>query len=550
MSAISIVTRIKDIRRLRQILSVLAKYGYGHLVSKLGLEESKFLGHIVPKELLKGSDAERLRLALEELGPTFIKFGQILSTRSDLIPPTYVEEFSKLQDEVAPFPMHEVEDQIRLELGEEIGAIFSSFDPTPIASASLAQVHRARLKDGTEVAVKVQRPGIRPLIETDIDLLHLLARLATKSIPELRLYSPMKLVREFERAVMKELDFTIEAANCERFRRNFQGDNEINFPKVYTEYSGKKVLTMEYIDGVKITDVEEIGLDPKEIARIGLRAVVQMVFRDGFFHSDPHPANVFVSEGPVLNFLDLGQVGRVSDEVKDKMLLLMLAITREDFEEVVHILSKIGIRENEVDMSEFRQDVLDICDRHFGKQLKYMELRGYIWDLLEGAFRHRIRIPYQYTLMCKALITMEGVGKTLDPDINIFEEAQPYLVEIFKYRYSLEGLSKDLTRAVISLSTAIHEAPPKIRTIIDNIEEGRFKLKIEDLGAKVTAATWERVANRVIIAFMIGLIVATSLVLILAVGSGLAKFLGALGLIVAVLLGLYLMASILSSGSS
>jgi len=548
LSAISIFTSIKDIHRLRQILSVLAKYGYGHMVKKLGLEESKYFSYIVPKNATMGTDAMRLRMALEELGPTFVKFGQLLSTRSDLIPPEYVEEFSKLQDEVAPFSMREVEEQIRLELGEEITSIFNSFDPVPIASASLSQVHRAVLTDGTMVAVKVQRPGIRPVVETDVDLLYLLARLATKSIPELGLYSPMKLVREFERAIIKELDFTTEAANGERFAKNFRSDADIHFPRVYSDFSGKKVLTMEFIEGVKITEAREIGLDPTEVACIGLRAVMNMVFRDGFFHSDPHPANVFVSEGPVLHFLDLGQVGRVSDEVKDKMLLLMLAISREDFDEVVKILSKIGIKEDEVDMNEFRQDVLDICDRHFGKQLKYIELRGYIMDLLEGAFRYKIRIPYQYTLMSKALITMEGVGKALDPDINIFEEAQPYLAEIFKERYSPMRLSKELTKGIISLSSAVGEAPHRLRAILESIEEGRFKLKIEDLGARVTARTWERIANRLIVVFMMSVAIAASLVLILVVGTGFARFLGVLGLISAALMGLYVMFSILGSG--
>lgn len=550
MSAVSVFTKLKDISRLRQILTVLAKYGYGHIIQRLGIEESKFLSHVVPKSTTAAySHPERLRRALEELGPTFIKLGQILSTRTDLIPPAYIDEFSKLQDDVAPFSMSEVAEQFRLEVGEEITNAFSEFNPIPIASASLSQVHRAVLKDGRQVAVKVQRPGIKPLIEGDIDLLYLLSRLIVKSIPELGIYSPIKLVREFERAIMKELDFTIEAANCERFSQNFRSEPDINFPKVHPELSGKKVLTMDFVEGVKITDYRLIGLDPKPLARLGLRAVVEMVFRDGFFHADPHPGNVFVSDGPTITFLDLGLAGRVGGDVKDRMLLLMLAITREDFQEVVDILFKIGIKQEEVDLSEFREDVLDICEKHFGRQLKYMEFRNFMKDILEGAFRHKIRIPHDYALMCKAIMTMEGVGKTLDPDLNIFEEAHPLLVDIFKHRYSIHHLSKDLTKAVITISSVLQEAPPKIKNILDSLEEGKFKLRIEDLRPSVTASMWERVINRIIMVILAGLIVAASFVLILGVGTGLAKFFGVLGIATSIVLTLSVIFSILRSGS-
>lgn len=549
MNAISIFTKFGDVQRIRQIFTVLARHGYGHFVEKLGLRDSRLLGIILPQPSTRtASNPERFRQVLEELGPTFVKFGQILSTRPDLIPPSYTDEFSMLQDNVPPFSFEEVEDQVRNELGAEICELFQSFDSKPVASASLAQVHRGNLKDGTQVAVKVQRPGIKPLIESDIDLLYLLARMTERSIPELSLYTPKKVIREFERAIMRELDFTTEAANAERFRANFNGNSEIYFPGVYSELSGKRILTMDFVEGVKITDTPLFGYDPKVIARLGLRAVVEMIFRDGFFHADPHPGNVFVMQGGRLAYLDLGLAGRVREEVRDKMLLLLLAITREDFEEVAQIFYKIGIKEDEVDMSEFRADVIDICEKHFGKPLKYMELGAFIKDIIEGSFRHRIRIPYEYALMCKALITMEGVGKKLDPDINIFKESHPYLVEIFKKRYNLDRASKDLTKTLITLSSVIQGAPPQIKGILDSFESGRLKVRLEDSGAEKRAIRWETIINRLIITLLISTLALASLFLVLFGKSAWATFFSLFGFLFTGFLGFWLMLSILKSG--
>jgi len=548
LSVLSILTKTQDIQRLRQIFTVLARHGYGHIIERLGLRDSRVLGIIIPTPSTKpASNPERLRQVLEELGPTFVKLGQILSTRPDLVPPAYIDEFSKLQDSVPPFSSEEAANQIRMELGVEVEEVFIHFDPNPIASASLAQVHKATLQNGVCVAVKIQRPDIKPLIESDIDLLYLLARFVEKSIPELKLYSPRRIVREFERAIIRELDFTIEAANAERFRRNFGLNSDLYFPKVYEELSGKKALTMEFIEGVKITDAPLYGYDPKLIARRGLRAVVEMVFRDGFFHADPHPGNIFVMEGSRLAYLDLGLVGRVSEEVRDTMLLLILSIIREDFEEVVRIFYKIGIKEDDVDMSEFRADVIDICEKHFGKPLKYMELGAFIRDILEGAFRHRIRIPLEYALMCKALITMEGVGKKLDPDINIFKESHPYLVEIFKKRYNLNRVSKDLAKSVVTLSRTIQEAPPQLKGILDNLESGRFKIRIEDMGVERSTSTWEKIINRLILSLITSILIISSFLLILFGKSPWTTLLGILGSLTAGFLGLWVMFSILKS---
>jgi ubiquinone biosynthesis protein len=548
LSSISI-TKFGDVQRARQIFTVLARHGYGHLVEKLGLSETPLLGAILPPPSRQGATSpQRIRQVLEELGPTFVKLGQILSTRPDLIPAAYTEEFSKLQDTVPPFPFEEVEHQIRIELNADIGDLFTHFDSRPIASASLSQVHRGNLKDGTSVAVKVQRPKIRPLIESDIDLLYMLARTTEKSIPELNLYTPKKVIREFERAVMRELDFTTEAANAERFRRSFNGDSDIYFPKIYEELSGKRILTMDFVEGVKITDAPLFGYDPKLLARLGLRTVIEMIFRDGFFHADPHPGNVLVIEGGRLAYLDLGLAGRVSEETRDKMLLLLLAIAREDFDEVAQIFYKIGIREGEVDMPEFRADVVHICEKHFGKPLKYMELGSFIKDIIEGSFRHRIRIPYEYALVCKALITMEGVGKSLDPEINIFKEAHPYLVEICKKRYAPDRVSRDMTKTLISLMGLLQEAPAQIKGILESLEKGELKVRVEDSRVERTPFGWETIINRLILALLTSTLLLASIALIVFGKSGWAIFFSLVGFFLAGFFGLWLTISILRSG--
>ncbi|GIW47322.1 MAG: ubiquinone biosynthesis protein UbiB [Deltaproteobacteria bacterium] len=546
MGVLSLIARVQDIQRLRQILKVFAKYGYGHVIERMGLQSSRLLGVILPQPSIKSpSDPEQLRRAFEELGPTFVKLGQVLSTRPDLIPHTYIEEFSKLQDKVSPFPLEEARETFEKELGYSFEEAFLEFDSTPIASASLSQVYRATLKDGTRVAVKIQRPGIKPLIKSDIDLLYILARIAETSIPELKLYNPVKIIREFERAIEKELDFTIEAANAERFRRNFHSSSDICFPKVHDRFSSKRILTMDFIDGVKITEASLSGYDPRELARCGLRTVIQMIFRDGFFHADPHPGNVIVTKDGRLAYLDLGLVGRVSEATRDKMLMLLLAIIREDFEEVTRIFYKIGIKEDRVDMEEFRSDVVDICERHFGKPLKFIELGTFIKDLLEGALRHRIRIPHEYALMCKALITMEGVGKKLDPDINIFKESYPYLIDIFKKRYSLNRLSKDLLTAFVTVSQLLQEIPPQLKETINNIERGG--VKTNDIPEHKKIFTLERIVNRVIIALLTCLCIAVSIILFVFSKSLWMVSFSVVWLLTGFLLGTWLIISILKS---
>jgi len=549
LNVLSMFTKTKDVQRLRQILIILGKHGYGHLIEKLGLDDSRLVGILIPKPTMQtASNPERVRHVMEELGPTFIKFGQILSTRSDLIPPAYTEEFSKLQDNVPPFPFVEVEELIRVELGAEVEDLFAYLDSQSIASASLSQVHEGKLRDGTRVAVKVQRPNIKPLIESDIELLYSLARNAERTIPELNFYSPLKLAREFERAIMRELDFTIESSNAGKFGRNFDGNPDVHFPVVYSDLSRKRILTMDFVEGVKITDSPLFGYDPKIVARLGLKTVVEMIFRDGFFHADPHPGNVFVMDGTRLAYLDLGLAGRVSEDVRDKMLHLLLAITREDFEEVAQTFYKIGVKEDEVDMSEFRSDVIDICEKHFGKPLKYMELGAFIKDIIEGSFRHRIRIPYEYALMCKALITMEGVGKRLDPEINIFQESHPYLEEIFKKRYNSSRISKDAAKTLITLSAFFKEAPSQIKGILDSLESGKFKVRVEDLGVERKTLRWESIINRVILTFLTATLITASIALILFGKSSLTTFFSLMGFLLAGFLGFWLLLSIMRSG--
>ncbi|MEM7676927.1 MAG: AarF/UbiB family protein [Myxococcota bacterium] len=382
------VSTVRDIDRLRQILVVLARHGFGEIVQRTGL------GRLVrPGESASGSTSddqdqdvvdpvgriefgERLRLVLQDLGPSFIKLGQILSTRSDLIPEDIVEELAKLQDQVTPLPFDVIRSEVETELGAPLNELFARFDEQPLASASVAQVHRARLfapedidevdDETVEVVVKVQRPRIRNIVARDVELLHLLARAIERSIPESRIYSPLGLVNEFDRAISAELDFTREADHAERFRQGFMGDAEAAFPAIHRDLSSRRVLTMEFLDGYKLPQALEKGYRGPDLARVALRVIFKQIFEDGFFHGDPHPGNLLVMgdlEKPTLAMIDLGLVGRMSPNLRDKTVDLMLSAARRDSQGIADALYAIGTPTRKIDRNRYVAEVTFLSDR-------------------------------------------------------------------------------------------------------------------------------------------------------------------------------------------
>jgi ubiquinone biosynthesis protein len=536
----SIIGAVRDADRLRQITQVLIRHGFGELVTRMGLHSEKDqLGNRVPRPLL----GERLRLVLQDLGPTFVKLGQIMSTRSDLLPADILVELKKLQDSVAPVEEAAARRQIEEALGAPVEVTFASFDASPLASASIAQVHRATLaqagaEEPQRVAVKVQRPGIAPVVERDLDLLYLLARLVERTLPEARVYSPTGLVREFDQAISAELDFTVEASNAARFAKNFEGDATIRFPRVHQQASAKRVLTLELLDGLKVTDAVRAGADGVWISENAVRIVLKMVFEDGFFHADPHPGNILVLPPPAsdgryapgqtltIGLLDLGLVGRLSPELRDRTVDLLLAAARNDPDAIADALLAIGRSRGRVDYEAFRAHVRRIAERHLGKPLAELQAAAIVRDIVMGAIKFEIEIPVELTMMLRGLMTIEGVGKEINPKLDLFSVAKPYLAKMVLARYHPLRLGSELWRGVERLTGVARDLPFQVQDILQDLRQGRLQIQAVDPGR---SGAIERLGKRVRAGIVCGALVGGAVAIHIArPGDRLAWILAAL----------------------
>ncbi len=496
---VSLLSAARDLGRLRQIYTVLARHGFGELARRLGLggdakkDAIKKDGAIDGAELAveaptrKGTLAERVRLVAMELGPSFVKLGQIASTRPDVLPADWIAELKKLQDEVTALPFADIKEAVEQSLGAPLADVYDSFDEKPLAAASIGQVHRAVLRtaEGPQnVVVKVQRPGVRATVASDLELLHGLAKLVERTIPESQLYGPSKLVEQFDRAITAELDFTLEAENAGRFARNFEGHPHARFPRVFKEASSKQVLTLELLPGWKVYDaIREHGHSGPAIARASVGIVIQMAFGDGFFHADPHPGNILISgdpEKPTIGIIDLGMVGRLSPEIRDKIIDLMVAAVRQDHLGVADALYAIGTPTRKVDMRAYRAEVAVLAEKYLGRQLKDIDTSAMIGDLVRGASKYGIEVPPDFLLVGKALMTIEGVGREIDPDLDVFGQAKPYFLELLRKRYSPERLGNEAWRGLERLSTAAYELPQQMREVLDDLRFGRLAVQTSD----------------------------------------------------------------------
>ena len=407
-----------------------------------------------------------------------------------------VLELRKLQDDVAPAPFEDVREVVESELGASIEELFEGFESTPLASASVGQVHCARLKlpaegdeaDGpqlVDVVVKVQRPTARAQVEADVDLLYWLAHLVERTLPETRLWQPVKLVAEFDTAISAELDYVREADHAERFARNFERKSYARFPRVYRQVSSRRVLTLERFVGPKVDEAVAAGFDGEAIAKTAVDVLVQQIFEDGFFHADPHPGNVFVlgsAERPVIGMIDLGLVGHLSPGLRDRTVDLMVAAVREDYRGMSDALLAIGRTHTKFERSAFESDVTIIAQRYLGKNLSEIELGALLRDLVQGARRYEIEIPSSFLMMGKALMTLEGIGKALHPELDIFAEVKPYFLRLIQQRYSPERLTQDALRGLTRLSNAASELPVQMQEILEDLRRGALSLQVRGVG--------------------------------------------------------------------
>ena len=470
----------QDVGRLRQILTVLVRHGFGELVTRLNLHEN-IVGRILGLEPVVSeglSTAQRLSMAIQELGPTFIKLGQILSTRADIVPEEYIAEFKTLQTHAAPLPFATIKKQVEESLGAPLDQLFADFQEEPLASASIAQVHIAHLHEGTEVVVKVGRPGIRESMSSDLSILKFLARQATQIFTEIELFDPVGMVEEFEKEILKETDFTHEMRNIRRFIQNFSEAEEVHIPTPYPELSNKNILVMERIKGAKITD--STG-DRVEIVKRTMRVVCEMIFTHGFFHGDLHPGNILIEEDLKVALIDFGLVGRLTARMKDYIIDLLLAVIRRDYEGVAEVLYEIGRKRAPVDFDRFVTDVMVVMDKHLvGAKMSDIEFGGLLQDILEGAMRHRMAVPPDYTMLFKALITVEGVGKQMDPEMDLIGAIEPYVRAVVQERYSIETLGNQAFRQASQMLRLLKQFPVTARQILAGVENGRIKFGIDN----------------------------------------------------------------------
>lgn len=520
MSGMQLGKRYKHLQRYREIMGVLLKHGFGHILRNLGLLD---FPSIKAKSVLKKepvaeilSPAQRLRLALEELGPTFIKIGQILSTRPDILPPDYIKELEKLQDRVPAFSFEEVKHQIESELELPTEQLFEEFDPEPLAAASIGQVHRAVLAGGREVAVKVRRPGIEKVIETDIEILYDVARFLEKRSNWAEMYSLVEMVSEFDRTLYEELDYQAEGRNADTFRKNFAGDDDVVIPTVYWEYTSKKVLTMEYVAGVKLSKLSEIertGLNREALARKVARSVFKQILIDGFFHGDPHPGNLAAIPGEKIVFMDFGMAGCLTEETKHKVGNLMMALVSKSSDAVMKAVLDLGVVPKSVDRKLLRRDIDLLQRKYYEIPLSRIKLGEALNDIMGVAFRHRVRIPPEFALLVKSLLTLEGIVGELDPGLSIVKVAEPFGRQMLKERFSPRKLSGNVARHLLEMGNLLPLLPKRVYDVLDLAAEGELKLKHQFPQTEEVLTRVNIMVNRLAFGIVIaGLVVGSALI--------------------------------------
>lgn len=549
----------RHLNRYRQILTVFFKYGFGDLVDLLKIDQYIEIGlQMISRHrrerLERMTRAERVRLAMEELGPTYVKLGQVLSTRPDLIPVDFIHELAKLQDEVPPFPFEDVHRIISRELGDTPNRIFEKFDESPRASASIGQVHRAVLKDGDQVAVKVQRPGIQKTIEVDLEIMLHLATLMERHIEEIAFYRPIKIVEEFAKTLERELDYTFESSHMERMAGHLLSDTTVYVPKVYRELTTPKVLTAEFIDGIKISEIKQLeaaGLDRSEITRRGAHIMLRQVFEIGFFHGDPHPGNIFVLPENVICLLDFGMVGSADRQTREDFVELVDAVVRRHEARTAQVLLKLTTWDEKPNMRSFEKDVADFMGRHLYRPLEEIHFGRLLQELLELAAQNRLIIPPDIFLMMKTLAAVEGVARMLDPTFDIFATAAPFVKQVKIARFHPERLTDDFLRLSTELLEFLQQFPTELLEITRQVRQQKFALPVELKGLTAMLETHDQSSNRVSFAIIIaGLIIGSSIVVVAGIPPlfyGIS-LIGIIVFITGAVMGLWLLVAIIKKG--
>lgn len=549
----------RHLNRYRQILTILFKYGFGNLVERLKIEQYLEIGlQLISRKrrerLERLSRYQRLRMAFEELGPTFIKLAQVLSSRPDLVPVPLLAELAKLQDKVLPCSFEEARSVLEEELGAPLEDIYDDFNPVPLASASIGQVYRAHLKNGESVAVKVQRPGIRKIVEVDLEIMLHLATLMERHVEEMAFHRPVKVVEEFAKALERELDYLTEAANGERFARNFLTDPTIYIPAVYRSATTSKVLTMEFVGGIKISDLaglEAAGIDRRVIVSRGADCILKQIFEHGFFHSDPHPGNLFVLPGNVVCLLDFGQVGSIDQKTKEDFVDLVDCVVHRRPGLATRVLLRLSLWEEEPDLRQLEKDVDGFMSQHLFVPLKDIRMGKLLQDLLELAARHRMRIQPDLFLMMKALGTIEGIGALLHPEFDMISQAEPFVRRVKLNRYNPRRLLQDLFQTAVDLKHFSQQFPQDVLEITRLLRQKKLPIRLEHQGLPDLLATHDQISNRIAFSIIIAALIIGSALIVVSDTPPLfygISLIGIIGFLAAAVMGFWLLIAILRKG--
>ena len=574
------MTAVRDLGRLHDIASILIRYGFGDMVRRMGLANAleragRALHWNEAEELAHLEPPARVHRALEELGPTFVKLGQVLATRIDLFEPEWIAEFSKLQDSTPAAPWSDIRQQLCEDLGAPPEEVFAAFDPKPLAAASVAQVHRARLEDGSEVVVKVRRPGIRPVIEADLRWLARLAQIVEGDSPELRSFRPQEVVRQFTQSLRRELDFAGECRNAERIAENFASYTDkdeptddasaeaapepppalpiIVIPRVYWQWTGERVCVQEFIAGIsgrKLAAVDQAGLDRKVLARRGAHAVLKMIVEDGFFHADPHPGNVFYLPGNRIAFIDFGMVGRLTEVRRDQLTGLLLGLVKHEPRRVADVMLD-WTGDGAVDEDGLLVEIQTFVQQYHGVALKQLRLGAMLSDLVAILRQHQLALPPDLSLLIKAFISLEGMGRELDPDFDMAGEAMPLLEQALRARYAPTALLQRGWRGVSEALSLVAGLPQDISRLLRAARRGRLEIHIDITHLTRVGNPLDNAASRLTVGIVIAaLIIGSSIVMTVPGGPtwlGL-PFFGLLGFVGAVIGSIWLLLSIWRSG--
>jgi len=472
---------LQDLNRLRQIATIAARHGFADLLDRAGV--FRLIGRREPVEQAPdtraASTARRFRRMLEDLGPTFVKLGQVLSTRADLLPGEFVSELRLLQDSVTPIPLDAVRAQIQAGLGRSPEEAFASIEQEPLAAASIAQVHRATTLGGESVVVKVQRPGIQAQMASDLQVLRALAKLLEAVVEETGIYSPVGIVEEFDRAIREELDFVHEAVNVHAFQETHRERKGIRIPRVHDELSSGTVLTLEYFGGMRLLEAQLSAERRGELAHVVLDTAFRQLFEDGLFHADPHPGNFLLLPEGDIGLIDFGLVGRLTRQMREQLVILIVAVALKDSDSVARLLYRIGAPDARPNIAAFRSDIDGVLSKHLPRTLGEVNARHLLSDLLDLAVKYRIRVPREYALLSRASISMEGILRQLSPELDILGVAMPYAKELLKGRYELGDLQGGLLRALLRFQGLAADLPTQVSQILLDLETGRFSVHVK-----------------------------------------------------------------------